>query len=445
MPFLFKWEASRIALFSEPLSLVEGERSLMGECKLDFELAPEVLSAAEPRQQFREILDKLRSDSGVEVLSIDLVVPAHWGASLTLPPPGLAGEELTSHLRWELAHAVLDPLEQYRYGFMSAGGEQIRADLLRQSLFDQIQQICREAGYELHGLFLGGAEAGQINLIEASQTIPDKSVPQAPYAEKKMKRKPAQSPARAAGKQQSWFFVILLLTGLALVVLFAWMKLTSERKPGRTAQLGAPDSTISADTSRYIPAAPESLGTTGADTSAGEQAASRTIGRAVVSGRPAENPPVIAMSCRMPLVQQFFAGLDRSRFDLLSLTGDRFIFNMPATDSITFAETFHQLEGLAGVKDLTSKLAAGEQGVLRGTIRGKIDAELTAPAAQLPDSARVIGLGIKHGLKQKALVFTGGAEGTLNFLQEISAGDFQIYRLNITPEPNGALRTVIYF
>jgi len=414
----------------------------LGNVKLDFELSPLTLTSESERARLAEALLALSRSCPVPELAVRLEIPAVWGIGLRLPPLKLPPTELAQHLQWELSNALLDPVDQYRFHYAFEPDGSIRLAAMRARLLDLIQQTAAEAGYKLLGLHLDEADFAQVNFLESPSPPqagrPVAAPPSPSKTAQPQSAKPLRERRKPASGQPSWFLGLIIVAGIVVVALWGWMKLTSERRPGRTPELAIGTSEI-----RTEPGTPASQ--TPSDTTAPREAS------APPPEQPADRIQVSATgyaplaNCLAVLRQVIGEAPPPTPFELISFTGDRFLLQLVGAPSADPDELCGRLRGVSGVLEV--KASQKERGAAAGaSINGKLSTDAGGQAASRLNAAQIIAAGKKSGLRQasaQGLIFAGGRAQVMAFLDAMASQNAAIYRLILVPWGEGQYRVVL--
>lgn len=429
MALILEWQEREISLFERVPQEERAEYVLLNRIELDFELGPLALTSEEDRHRLLAALAQLRANSGVEETQVDLKIPASWGVTHTVPNPSLSGKELREHLQWELSKALIDSDENYRYNFTFDEEEGIILAALRIRLLEVIEEVMREAGFHLLGLFLQGEPWSRVNLtgIPGGDTeIAREAVgASANFREKKDEQKPSIPPQRRRN-QPSWFFWVVLVIGVIIVGFFAWMKFTSPKKPQLLPEPEAKveePATTTADTARKTEITRQ-IAATPRPVPAGKSWADMRQ-RAVVIGEALD----------------IFGGDEH--IDLISFTGDRFLCQVVASEPEKLDELLNQVKNLPSITEVKSSRVPPLNELFRGIVCGRIKPEQIPPSLVAPLDKEIISLGKKYGLKNQAFLFTGNQQSILDFLNGLAIENYAIYRVILLPWGNNEYRTVL--
>lgn len=429
MPLSLKMQAKEIALYDVKPGDELVEEALLGKVDLDFEVSPTALTSEDDYHRLLAALAQLRADSGTAETQVDLIVPAEWGVTHRVPDPSLSEEDLREHLQWELRKALVDSEEKFRYNFAYAGEGGVALAAMRISLLTTLQQLVEEAGFLLAGLFLEGDPWSQVNLVRRNDVPADvpraEDVGKAASAEPKPKRKPVHT-RRDRRTQPSWFFGVILVIGLIVVSYFIWIKLSP---PPEQAGVEKPVAKV----------VEEEPGTVSEE----------------VSPQPvqAERPPVTpvsagsawtGMSQRFEIMQEALSILgDQDHFDLISFTDRQFLCQLSSEEIERLNIAISRISDFAALEEVKSQSVPPYNGTVRGIVSGKLSAGSIRGGAIVPDKEGVIAIGKQHGLANKALVFTGAKPAVIDFLNDLAANNYAIYRCILIPWETDQYRAVL--
>ncbi len=431
MPLLLKWQAREIALYEKASGEEVAEERLLNRVELDFDLGPLTLTTDEDRHRLLAALAQLQASAEIGESQVDLVIPASWGVTHQVPNPSLPEEDLRDHLRWELSKALIDSEDQYRYNFAYDDEGGIILAALRLRLLEPIEQVIQESGFHLGGLYLEGDPWGRVNLAGVPHDIvvdlgpkPVREEPQPAATPKKSQEEPPPPSDRA---HHPWFFAIVLALGVIVIVIFAWWKITSQRKPG---PLPEPVTQIQET-------APVRSDTVAAG-----------VGSELPAPKPSEARPgaltLASMSERMELLEQTLLALgDEQNFEVISFTESYFLCQVAAPDEEQLESAIRKVEDLPGLTDVRIGVLPPSDDFVRATVSGVLALKPSLSAVASPDRKSVISLGKKHGLKNKGLIFTGGKQPLLSFLREVASADYAVHRLVFVPWEENEYRAVL--
>ncbi len=458
MQLMLRWRSGEISLHeirAEGPEDADGKRSSveipLGSARLDFDFTPLTLTSEAERARLVEALLTLSQSSPVRDLSVHLAIPATWGIKLHLPPLKLPPAELAEHLQWELSNALLDPADQYRYHYAFGDDGSIRLAALRVRLLDLIQQTAAEAGYKLLSLRFDEADFAQIDFLQASSP-PKAALPMAapPLAKSDQVRdeKPARVRRKAASGQPAWFIGLVVIAGIVVVALWGWMKLTSERRPGRMPVQAVRTGEIQTEREPAVAEPPPSTtsisdstarSTTALATEAAPEQKVEEIKTAAAGYAPMTN--------RLAVLQQAMGeGAGRIPFDLISFTSDRFLIQFAGAENADRNEFCRRLRAMPRVLEVNEPLKEQGWAAAQTGISGRLKLSTGGQPAGSLNAAQIIAAGKKYNLKHPAtegLIFAGAGPQLMSFLNDISAQNGAIYRLIIIPWGEGQYRVVL--
>jgi hypothetical protein len=428
MALFLKWQENEIALYKELPGEEPAEDIRLCRIELDFELSPLTLTSDEDRQRLLAAMVQLRGDSGIKELTVELLIPASWGVTHQMPSSSLSEEDLREQVRWELSKALIDSEDQYRYNFAYDADGGIVISALRIRLLESIEEVVLESGFQLAGIFLDRDPWLRVNLAgaprEAIEIPAPKPVLEEAASPVSNKPKPAPEPV-VRRSQPSWFFAAILILGLIVVGIFAWIKLTGEKKPARP---------------------PEPVTQVQETAPAGADTVSVPAGQV----RPTPSPAAPArgvwadMSRRVEMIHQVLAILDaESSFDLISFTEDRFLYQLGSPEPEQLDEAVRQVTGFSGLEDVKYSMVPPWDEWSLGVVSGKLIPEPGRPTAKTAVRADFIALGKNRGLQNRALVFTGQRQAVLSFLNDVASKNYGVYRLILVPWGDDLYRTVL--
>lgn len=430
MPLSLKMQAKEIALYDVKPGDEQGQKTLLGKVDLDFEVSPIALASEDGYHRLLAALAQFRADSEVTEVQVDLVVPAEWGVTHSVPDPSLSGEELSEHLQWELRKSLVDSEEKFRYNFAYAADGGIALAAMRISLLTALQQVVEEAGFQLSGMFLEGEPWRQVNLVRRDGVPEDvpraEEVEKAASPEKKPKTKPIH-PRRSRRTQPSWFFGIVLVLGLIVVSYFIWTKLSP---PLERAVVEEPVAAVAEE-----PVA----GTE-------EVSTQPTQAERVPVAPPIPGGAWTGMEQRFEIVQETMSILgDQNYFDLISFTDKQFLCQISSEEIERLNAAISRISNLSVLEEVKSQSVPPYNGTVRGVVSGKVSAGSMRVGTNVPRKEGIIAIGKQHELKNEALVFTGSKAAVMNFISELAASNYAIYRFILVPWETDEYRAVLEF
>lgn len=418
MSLLLKWQAKQITLYRRGAETPSSEEQLLGTIELDFELGPSALIDDEKRHRLLAAIAQLKSNCGVEDGQVDLFIPVIWGITHRVPNPDLPKNEMQEHLQWELSKTVIDPQDHYRFNFAYDADDSVILAAIRVRLVEAIDEVLREAGFHLRGLFLDEDPWKQVNLTTVALESAEIEAHSAEPPEKESATPIRSTAPRSAGRSgQTKFFGIVLLLGVILVAVFVWWKLSTTQKAPRKTP---------------TPAATATTTPTPSDTTTAHQAPS---GAAVGYWT--------SMAQRVNVLKLLLKEFDQKNgFDHISFTENQFLCQITTTDRVSLDRAVALLKKNADFADVKLSVAAAPGGSSHGVISGRIVAT-SGSEPITPTQAELTELGGQFGLRNEALVFTGKKTSSLNFLDALSSHNYSIYRLILLPWSDNEFRIVL--
>ncbi|MCX6640371.1 MAG: hypothetical protein NTW14_07820 [bacterium] len=449
MPLVMKWRQGEIALYPSGSGDATPAEVPIGRIELSFELKQTSLVLSEDRHRLLAALQQLRLASSSDDILVDLLLPAEWGVTHQIPDPNLKEAELREHLRWEISKALIDSEDQYRYNFGFTEDGAVLISALRLQILDSAGRLCSEAGYQVQGIFLDAEPYHRINLIgRAPETPPITDSKPIQVKPQKSSPVPDESVEHLYKMKtpSTRFFTLVLIAGILIVAYFAYIKFTRPKSstftPTRQTvakleeKVALGDDSTSAE-STQVAAIPQPAETTKTLTDTVKPEITTTA-MTPISGR------YVDMRKRLDLVKStlsLFSG--GNRLDLMSFTADRFLCQVNAVDSTSLEQTLLQIKGLSNLEGVKTSRLSGKAGDYRGVISGRMSGQVDSGTLRSADKESVVVLGKKHGLSSKELVFTGPRSNMLEFLNDIAAAQYGVYRLILVPWENDEFRAVL--